>query len=250
MVAGISVDYLVRLEQGRGPKPSGQVLGALARALQLTPDERDQIYRLAGSEPPANGRIDMFVRPSTQRLLQRMVDLPAMVLSAKGDLLAWNDIALALIGDITALPHEDRNLARFAFLSPDGMPARVVYDSAEARDLAAEQAVGDLRATAAKYPDDPELRALLADLQTGSSTFARLWDEGRVAMRRSAKKSFNHPAIGRLALDCDVAILPDTDQRLVVYSAEPGTQDAEALDLLRVVGVQELDHPIAGARRT
>lgn len=91
-------------------------------------------------------------------------------------------------------------------------------------------------------PPVPDLRDLLDDLRAHSPVFAGLWEEGRVEVRRSAVKTFDHPAVGRLALDCDVAILPDTDQRFVVYSAEPGTSDAHALDLLRVVGVQNLEH--------
>lgn len=240
LLAGISVDYVVRLEQGRGPQPSGQVLAALARALQLTTDQRDQLYRLAGNAPPTGERIDGLVRPATQRLLQRLVDLPAMVLDAKGDLLAWNNIALALIGDVTALPHNQRNFARLAFLGPADTTSPVVYDTEADRQQAATDTVADIRAAAAKYPDDPGLRQLVDDLCTGSPDFARLWDEGHVGMRRSALKTFDHPTVGRLTLDCDVAILPDTDQRLIVYSAEPGTAAAAALELLGVVGLQRI----------
>jgi transcriptional regulator with XRE-family HTH domain len=240
MLAGISVDYLIRLEQGRGPRPSGQVLGALARALQLTSDERDRLYRLAGSEPPSQGRIDSLVRRSTLRLLQRLVDLPAMVIDAKGDLLAWNDLALALIGDVTALSHEQRNFNRLAFSPPGDAPRRVVYDTSDDRDQAAAEHVSDLRAVAAKYPDDPDLARLIDDLQRHSPTFARLWDEGRVELRRSSVKTFDHPDVGRLTLDCDVTILPDTDQRLIIYSAEPDSPDWSALGLLRVVGIENL----------
>lgn len=238
MLAGISVDYVVRLEQGRGPRPSVQVLQALARTLRLTPDERDHLFHLSGTEPPTPEQIDTYVRPSTQRLLHRITDLPAMVIDAKGDLLAWNDLALALLGDVTALPSGQRNFARLAFLSAS--PPRVVYDSGADAERAEEQTVADLRAAAARYPDDRDLVSLIEDLRRDSTTFERLWNQTRVATRRSSTKTFDHPEVGRITLDCDVAVLPDTDQRLIVYSAEPHTPDAEALDLLRVVGVQSM----------
>jgi transcriptional regulator with XRE-family HTH domain len=238
-LAGLSVDYLVRLEQGRGPHPSDQVLGALARALRLTDDERDHLFHLAGSTPPRPGTVDGNVRAATLRLMDRLTDLPALVLDAKGDILTWNALATALLGDLSAIPAAQRNVARLRFLS-DG--ARVGHDPAEAERLGAE-GVADLRDTAARYPDDPGVARLLADLRAGSPEFVRLWDEGGTQRRRSSTKTVHHPELGPVTLDCDVLILPDTDQRLVVYSAAPGTPAAEALAVLRVVGLQELSAP-------
>ena len=235
MLAGISVDYLVRLEQGRGPHPSAQVLTSLARALRMTPDERDHLFHLAGAAAPLPGHVDGMVRPSTLRLLDRMTDLPVMVLDAKGDLLAWNAMAVALLGDFTALPPEQRNFLRRRFLTPE---SRVVRDTDEERT--AMESVADLRAAAARYPDDPGVRRLVADLRAGSPLFARLWDAGRVAARRSSRKTVIHPELGAVTLDCDVLLLPDTDQRMIVYSAAPDTPGGEALALLRVIGTQEL----------
>lgn len=235
MLAGISVDYLVRLEQGRGPHPSDQVLSSLARALRLSPDERDHLFHLAGAAAPRPGHIDGMVRPSTLRLLDRMTDLPVLVLDAKTDLLAWNSMAVALLGDFTAVPPEQRNFARRRFLGP---PGRVAVEHAEDEATSAEW-VADLRGVAARYPDDPGLRRLLADLRA-NPTFARLWDEGRVEARRSSRKTVQHPELGPITLDCDTLHLPDSDQRMIVYSAAPDTPAAESLALLRVIGSQDM----------
>jgi hypothetical protein len=104
----------------------------------------------------------------------------------------------------------------------------------------AVEAVASLRLVAARYRDDPGLRRLVDELRAGSERFAMLWDEGRVAERRTSRKTVHHPQVGRLELDCDALHLPDVDQRLIVYSAAPGTPAAEALSLLRVVGLQDL----------
>jgi transcriptional regulator with XRE-family HTH domain len=239
LLAGLSVDYLTRLEQGRGPTPSDQVLGALARALRLTDDERDHLFHLAGSAPPRPGLIDGVVRPATLRLMDRLTDLPALVLDAKGDILTWNALATALLGDFSAWPPPTRNIVWQRFLGDGG---RVAQGPEEAERTAAEGAAS-LRAVAARYPDDAGLRRLLAELRAGSPHFVHLWEQGRVAERRSDTKTVDHPELGPITLDCDVLILPDTDQRLVVYSADAGTPAGQALAVLRVVGIQSLATP-------
>jgi transcriptional regulator with XRE-family HTH domain len=236
LLAGISVDYLVRLEQGRGPTPSDLVLTALARALRLSDDQRDHLFRLAGSAPPRPGHIVSTPRASTLRLLDRITDLPAVLVDVKGDILAWNALATALLGDFSSWPAGERNIVWQQFLGDGG---RVARDPDEA-DRTAVESVGALRLVAATYPDDPGLRRLVADLQSGSPRFARLWREAPVAERRTSRKTVHHPQLGRLELDCDALVLPDVDQRLIVYSAAPGTPEAEALALLRVVGLQDL----------
>ena len=242
MLAGISVDYVVRLEQARGPVPSAQVLGALARALRLDVDERDELFHLAGTTAPGPGTIQLHVRPSVLRLIDRFADLPAVVLSAKGDVLAWNALSSALHGDWSALPPERRNLNRLRFLpDPADPPRSSVGATDEEREATAAQTVAGLRAAAARYPDDLGLRRLLDDLRSGSREFAELWETATAGGWRSHSKTVNHPDLGPLVLDCDTLHVPDADQVVIVYSAAPGTPEAEALALLRVVGLQQLD---------
>jgi hypothetical protein len=235
-LASISVDYVVRLEQGRGPSPSTPVLISLARALRLSDDERSHLFNLAGSAPPRQGQIDSVVRSSTLRVLERLVDLPALVLDAKGDVLAWNTQATALLGDFSAWAPPARNIIWQRFLGH----ARRVSARPEEDERTAAESVANLRAVAARYPDDAGLGRLLNELSSESPRFVRLWNESRPAERRSSTKTVLHPVLGPIILDCDSLILPDSDQRMIVYSAEANSSAAEALALLRVVGLQTL----------
>jgi transcriptional regulator with XRE-family HTH domain len=235
-LAGVGIDYVIRLEQGRGPKPSAQVLGALARALRLSDDDRDTLFRLAGSVPPQAGRVPMLIRPSVYRLLDRLADLPALVLSAKSDVLAWNPLAAALLGDFSALPPARRNLVWQRFLGEHPDP-----DVESAADC-----VGCLRSAQARYPDDPDLIRLVAELRAGSSRFDELWQAGRSGQLRAARATIRHPELGELSLDCDNLLVPEGDQTVLFYSAEPGTPEASALEFLRVTGLERFTYASPG----
>jgi transcriptional regulator with XRE-family HTH domain len=236
-LAGVSVDYLARLEQRRGPHPSDAVLAALARALRLSEAERDHLFRLAGGSPPLPGRIRSTVRPSVLRLLDRFTDLPAMLLDAKTDVLAWNAMAAALLGDYSALPAGERNVVLQAFLG--AAPRTVGADDAD-RDRLDRALVANLRRSAGRYPDDPGIHRLIARLNARSERFAAIWSTHDVGVRREERKWVRHPQLGMLELDCDALQVIEDDQVIIVYSAAPGSREAEALDLLRVVGLQEL----------
>lgn len=239
-LAGISVDYLVRLEQARGPQPSRAVLVGLARALRLDEDERNELLLLGGSPPLGPGLVVLEVRPSMLRLMERLADQPTIVISAKGDVLAWNDLACALLGDFSALPIAERNIVWQRFLGdPNREVARVAMSPAETAETAG-QAVAGLRTAAASYPGDPSVHRLIEDLRRHSPDFERLWQTSRTGAWRSHRKTIEHPQIGQIVLDCDSLVLPDTDQRMIVYSAVPGSPDAAALALLRVIGTQQL----------
>jgi transcriptional regulator with XRE-family HTH domain len=235
-LAGMSVDYLTRVEQGRGPRPSEAVLGGLARALRLTDAERDHLFDLAGAAPPAPGRIRCGVRPSVQRLMDRFTDLPAVLLDAKCDIVAWNPLAAALLGDMSAIPPAQRNVAWQAFLGT----SRVDVDP-DGRERLDRAIVSDLRRAAARYPADPALVRLIAELSAGSDRFERLWTLRELDERHGDHKRIRHPALGLLELDCNVLHVQGDDQTLLVYSAAPGSQAAEALALLGVVGLQEVN---------
>lgn len=239
-LSGISVDYLTRLEQGRGAHPSGAVLTALSRGLRLSAAERDHLFHLAGSRPPVRGHVCDAVRPSVLRLMDRFVDLPAMLLNARSDVLAWNPMAGALLGDLSALAGPERNLAWRRFVTGAGRLAAEPEERAR-MDLAL---VADLRDAAARYPDDPGLRRLIAGLRARSAEFAELWERRQVGVGHPDRKRFAHPELGMLELDCDPLHVAEGDQTLIVYSAAEGSKEAEALALLRVLGTQQLAGPI------
>ncbi|MFF5083455.1 helix-turn-helix transcriptional regulator [Actinoplanes sp. NPDC000266] len=231
VLAHISTEYYVRLEQGRAPRPSAEVLAGIAAALRLTGAESDHLHVLAGTAPARTGTHRRDVRPSILALLERLPQTAAFVTSATFEVLAWNDLAAALMEDFAALGPAGRNLARKAFLSPE----RTLYgvsDGAEFR----HHVVMELRATLARYPSDPDVTGLVQELRDGSLDFARLWDRHDVQAAQVITKTFHHPVVGPITVDCDSMTLTDRDQHLVLYSAPQGSPDAEALALLSVLG--------------
>ena len=236
LLAGVSVDYYTRLEQARGPSPSRQVLAALARALRLTGDERDHLFRLAGEPAPEPQARSTHLRPGVLHLLDRLADSAAVVVNDLGDVLAWTPLAQAVFSDASEVPVGRRNLFRVFFTDP-GQLRRL---PPEDRERAARAQVADLRATSARRPGDPAVRQLVADLRRASPLFERLWAEHDVAVRRVNRKRILHPVVGLLELDCEVLLTPEHDQRLILHTAPPGSETAEKLELLRVVGLQRL----------
>jgi transcriptional regulator with XRE-family HTH domain len=237
-LASISVDYYTRLEQARGPQPSRAVLTALARALRLSDDEWSHLFHLVGEHLAPSGRLTSEVRPGILHLLDRMDDTPALVIDAKYQVLAWNQLAAALITDFSALPVRERNLIRRRFL-PDHGPESCRFDATETLQFGRE-VVADLRSAAARYPTDPEIRALVDDCLTGSPEFASLWAEHEVAIQHTLCKHVLHPVVGTLELLCEMLLIPDRDQRVLLYTAEPGSPSHQALQLLKVIGTQDM----------
>lgn len=236
LLAGISVDYLVRLEQGRATNPSPQVLGALSRALRLTTQERDLLYTLAGQAPPRRAAMTAQVPPSVQRLIDRLADLPLAVYDPAWTVIAWSPAWAALMGDPSTVTGRDRNLAWRVFT---GKASRVRASDQEADEFEAN-VVADLRRATGSYPDDERLRQLIDDLRETSARFAAQWAARTVTTTGPSSKTVVHPEVGAITLDCDVLTVAGSDLRIVVYTAEPSSADADRLRLVQVIGLQKL----------
>ena len=230
LLAGVSVDYYVRLEQGRGGvHPSESVLAALAEALRLDPAERAHLYRLARPPiAPARRRSrPQRVRPQIQQLLDGFVGIPAFVLGRRMDVLAWNELAARLHVDFAALPPRLRNMPRLVFLDD---ASRHLYPDWE---QVARETAAFLRFEAGAEPDDPDLHALVGELSTRSEAFRRAWARHDVREKSHGTKRFRHPVVGDLELHYETFALPaDQRQTLVTYSAEPGSPSETALRVL------------------
>ncbi|MFB4297496.1 helix-turn-helix transcriptional regulator [Actinomadura sp. NTSP31] len=229
-LSGVSIDYYIRLEQGKETNPSNAVLDALARALRLEEEEHAHLYALANHAAhrtfPARRRDAPDVRPAIRLLLDNLRPCPAYALTATSDVLAGNPEAFALFAGITDWPEHRRNTIRYVFLHP---AARDLFPD---WDHSARRSVANLRGVLAADPPAPGLAPLVDELTARSAEFARLWNRYDVRDRRSEKKSFHHPVAGDMTLDYEVLRVGDTGVRLAVYQAPPGTPDHDALILL------------------
>lgn len=228
-LAGISVDYYIRLEQGRSMRPSDEVLTALARALSLNEAERSHLWDLARphSRSARASRRAERVRPELTRMLQSMDETPALIISCRLDVLAWNQLAAQLMADVSVMKPADRNLARFTFLNPAS------HDMFPQWESAAKSAVGQLRLAAGRHPEDEALTSLVGELSVNSETFRKLWARGDVQEKSHGRKLFAHPLVGELELHYETFALPDpSGQTMVLYSAQPGTEAEMSLRLL------------------
>ncbi len=237
-LAGISADYLTRLEQGRATSPSAQVVEALARALRVSDAERDLLYRLAGHAAPGPGVVPSRLTPSLQRLLDRWSGTPVAVFDATWTLLVANAPYDAVLGDTSTWRGIERNSVWRNLVGPG---TRTVHTPAEQADFEA-RLVADLRLTASRYPADRECARLVGTLAAQSPRFAALWtaDDPAPSPDTSRHKTIDHPAVGLITLDCDALIVAQDDLRVLVYTAEPGTEDADRLALAVVLGTQAL----------
>jgi transcriptional regulator with XRE-family HTH domain len=216
-LAGMSVDYYTRIEQGRGPYPSRPVLAALARALMLTRDEREYLFRVAGHNPPPTVAASGELSPGLRYLLDSLPATPAYVVNARYDILAWNDLAGYFIGDLSQVPAADRNMVRWMFLQPETDP----HWTEEETVAFARSCVADLRDAYARFPGDTHLASMVSELLGLSPRFATMWAEHDVEQRRRIVKRIKHPDLGSLTFECQMLLVPDSDQRLIVYCAEP-----------------------------
>jgi transcriptional regulator with XRE-family HTH domain len=235
VLAGVSVDYIVRLEQGRASAPSAQVCAALARALQLSDIEQEHLFHLAG-HATGTGRISRLVPAGIRRLVDRTSEWPVAVFDAMWNLLLWNRLWAALNGDPSQLTEADRNLLWLHFTSASDCHLHGP-DSAEALDASL---VADLRRSTGRYPDDPQPRRLIARLNEQSEPFRTLWQRHEIAEHGPTIKRIVHSEVGPLDLDCDILTTQRHDLRIVMYTAEPGSESDSKLALLATIGTQNL----------
>ncbi|MFF7726794.1 helix-turn-helix transcriptional regulator [Streptomyces sp. NPDC008001] len=230
-LAGVSVAYYTRLEQGHGRNVSTGVLEAIADALQLSRAERDHLTHLvrpsAKKTRPCRPARPQRVRPSVQHLMDTMDNTPAYVVGRRLDIIAWNRLACALLGDFAAMPAGQRNLAWQLFLEP---ATRELYTEWEKK---AADVVAFLRLDAGRCPDDPHLAALVGELSVKSPEFRSLWAAHNVEDKGFGVKKLHHPVVGPLTLSYETLVLPaDQNQQLITYHAEPGSPSAESLRIL------------------
>ncbi|GIH73863.1 helix-turn-helix transcriptional regulator [Planobispora longispora] len=243
-LAGVSVDYYVRLEQGRTNNVSEEILEAVARALRLDEAERAHLRNLARPAPARRRPAPRpeRVRPGLRRLLDMAEGIPAYVIGRRGDVLAWNRMAAAAFLDFGALPPAERNWARMIFLNED---VRALFADWRAKG---QETVAYLRLRAGAYPDDPELAALVGELSVKSEDFRRWWAHHNVKDKTNGRKVLRNPLVGELVLDYESLRLPDDpDQVLVVYTAEAGSPSETSLRLLGSWRAREPGRP--GPRR-
>jgi transcriptional regulator with XRE-family HTH domain len=226
-LAGVSVDYYVRLEQGRSSNVSDSVLDAVARSLQLSEPEREHLYVLARPRPtPDLERSDQPVLPTIRRLLEAMDGVPAFVLGRRTDVLAWNAIADAVLG-FESLQPCDRNIARFTFMHPD---APALYSDWQ---QVAEQTVAYLALDAGRHPGDAALERLVGELSIASERFRELWARHDIFEQRHGPKRVDHPIVGHLEFAYQTLLVPeDPDQLLVTLVPEPSSSTQKRLLML------------------
>ncbi len=209
---------------------------ALARALRLADRERELLFRLSGQPAPGNDVVSSRITPSVQRLLDRLSTTAVAVYDAAWTLIVANAPYDALMGETSSLRGIERNAVWRNLVGPGN---RAAHTPSEKADLDA-QLVADLRLTAARYPADRRLQLLIRQLGAASSRFVELWESDVPAPRTSRHKVIEHPVVGPIALDCDTLVVTDDDIRVMVYSAEPASDDADRLALAIVLGTQQL----------
>lgn len=240
VLAHISTEYYVRLEQGRAPRPSTEVLAGIAAALCLGDTESDHLHALAGTAPARSGVHRRDVRPSILTLLERLPQTAGIVMSAAFEVLAWNDLAAALMEDFGTLTPRDRNLARKAFLGTEP-PSEWLYGISDDVHFR-HSAVNELRTALTRYPTDETVNNLVTELREGSPDFARLWERHDVTVSPALRKTFRNTPVGEITVDCDSMKLVELDQHLILYTAALGSPDADKLALLAMIGPKETDH--------
>jgi hypothetical protein len=234
-LAGLSVSYYRLCERGRGIHPSEQTVGCLARALRLTVDERDHLFRLAGYQPPLVFSNNGYADPALMYLLDALEGTPAVITDSLGYVITQNQPSRSLLGDWSGRTGKELNVVWRWFTDPS---FRAILASEDHQDHA-NAYVANLRAAIEIHGGCPAVADLVDDLVAHSTEFAQLWDTVAPSLLRSNRKTIIHPAVGRLAVQCDVVRSSLTDHVLVLFRSRPGDDTAERLAFLNVLGTQE-----------
>nr|WP_203941493.1 helix-turn-helix transcriptional regulator [Spirilliplanes yamanashiensis] len=235
----MSTDYYARLEQERGPQPSTQMLASIAQGLHLSLDERDHLFSLAGHNPPARGVASDHISPGMLRVLDRLSDTPAEIVTELGETLRQTPLGVALTGDTTRYTGPERSIGYRWFTDPE---TRRLY-APDDHDFLSRLFASGLRGAVTRR--GPQSRAAqVADLLAArSAEFRALWDTHEVGLRPRDIKTFIHPQVGAIELNCQSLLDPDQSHMLLVYTAVPGSESYEKLQLLSVINAQSLGGP-------
>ncbi|MFS0733542.1 helix-turn-helix transcriptional regulator [Microbacterium sp. 1P10UB] len=235
-LSSMSTDYYARIERGNSPQPSEQMLAAIAQGLHLSLDERDHLLLLAGHQPPARGGLSDHVSPGLRRILDRLEDTPAEVVTELGETLVQTPLGVALTGDTAHLSGPERSIGYRWFTVP---ASRSLY-APEDHAFLGRLWVSGLREIAARRGPGSRAAHYVELLTSSSAEFRDLWSAHEVGLRPAAYKRFQHPELGRLELSCQTLVDPDQSHHLLVYTATPGSESHEKLRLLGVIGSQHL----------
>ncbi|MFD4402516.1 helix-turn-helix transcriptional regulator [Nocardia sp. NPDC058499] len=232
----MSADYYSRLERERGPQPSPQMLVSIAQGLHLSLDERDHLFRLAGHTPPTRGVISEHISPGLLRVLDRLNDTPAEIVTELGETLRQSPMGIALTGDLTRYTGPARSIGYRWFTDPT---TRQLYAPEEHAFLTRMYAAGLREIVTLRGPGSRA--AELADLLLArSEEFRRVWEDHEIGIRPRDIKHFIHPEVGALELNCQRLVDPGQAHALLVYTAIPGSESHDKLHLLSVIGAQPL----------
>ena len=232
----MSVDYYSRIEQQRGPHPSEQMLAAIARGLHLSLDERDHLFRLAGHNTPSRALRSDHVSPGLMRVLDRLDDTPAQVMSGLGETLLQTRLAVALLGDETSYTGPSRCATYRWFTDP---AARRIYPEAD-HAKHSRTVTAWLREAYAREGTGSRAAAIVDALLAGSEEFAAIWSTHEVGLRYTELKRIQNVQVGVLELHCQLLFDQDQSQSLLVFTATPGSESYDKLQLLSVIGSQPL----------
>jgi transcriptional regulator with XRE-family HTH domain len=232
----MSTDYYARLERATGPQPSEAMIAAIAQGMHLTLDERDHLFRLAGHNAPTRGPSGDHVGPGLLRILDRLQDTPAEIVTELGETIRQSAMGRALTGDASRYQGMDRSSGYRWFMSPqqrDGYPA-------DEREQLSRVYASGLRELVARRGPDSRAARLASTLREHSTEFRQLWAEHQVGVRPPEMKRFLHPEVGMLELQCQTLLDEEQSHRLLVYTATPGSDSHAKLELLAVIGSQSV----------